>query len=221
MHALADKTWATWLVAALCLTLVLAGQVATDRLAPEGTAQTGRMLGRTGFAYLTGIRTFVAAVLWNRLDPQYHTYYSEQLDLATFMLPTMRLVTWLDPQFVQAYYTGPWILRRQEQMDEAYRFALEGVENNPDSAILWTQLAQFEFIDGDPDEAYDYALEALADDVTWRSGDEEFEGLAILREVFRKMGDEERLRDAEAALTRLREEEGQHEGVHTHEHDDE
>jgi hypothetical protein len=201
------------------LALALSGQALTDAAVEEGTADTGRLLGRTGFAYLTGLRTFAAAALWNRLDPQFHEYYEGSLDNAQFTLPTMRIVTWLDPQFVEAYYTGPWIARRLGYEEEGLEFAREGVRENPRSGILIAQLAQFAFIDGHTEEAYEHALQALGD-VDWRSLQDQFEGYGILRAVFDSVGDEEREAFVRAEMDHIVEELGGGETEpHDHDHD--
>lgn len=190
------------LVIVCLLAALLAGQALADRVAPSGYADTGEVLGRTSFAYLTVLRTFAAAALWNRLDPQFHEYYEGSLDQASFAIPTMRIVTWLDPQMVEAYYTGPWIVRRLGNNDEALDFALEGVERNPRAGILWAQLAQMYFIDGDTETAYDYARRGMGD-VYWRSDSDQFEGYGILHAVFVDAGDLELAAAAEAVLLRL------------------
>ncbi len=180
------RTTLTWATVALLAVTLLAGQVAADRAAPEeGIAPTGRLVGRAGFAYLAGIRTFAAAVLWNRIDPQFHDYYGASLQQGEFMLPTLRIVTWLDPQFVQAYWVAPWIIRtRLGKEEESTRLALEGVENNPRSGLLLAQVAQLHLMDGDLDAALGYAERALGDEVDWSDVIEQHDSYAILRSVF-------------------------------------
>ena len=53
----------------LVVVLLLSQGLATVTAPPGGLASTGRVLGQTGFAFLGGLRTFAAAVLWNRIEP--------------------------------------------------------------------------------------------------------------------------------------------------------
>lgn len=164
-------------------------------------------LGDTAYAYLVGLRKFAAYVAWARLDEQWDEYYAfkpEGLGAAQFMLPTFALVTWLDHDFVEAYYTGPWILRRSGLTQEAYELAEEGLRYNPDAGILIAQMCQFEYLDGDMKAAYEYALDGLSEDVVWKDGAEKFEGYGVFRAVFEEVGDQEHLELVVSEMERLR-----------------
>ena len=64
------------LVAALSVCLALAGQALTSAMMPGLTARdTAETVADASFAYLTSIRTYLAAVLWNRFDPLTHEFY--------------------------------------------------------------------------------------------------------------------------------------------------
>jgi len=108
------------LAAAALVAVLVAGQALAAISAPAGgVASTGRLIGQTGFAYLGGLRTFAAAVLWARLEPLFHGYYDDrQVKELDEFLPTMRLVQTLDPQFEQAYYNAAWILARRGKTDD-------------------------------------------------------------------------------------------------------
>ncbi|HET6498719.1 MAG TPA: hypothetical protein VFH17_06695, partial [Coriobacteriia bacterium] len=57
------------LLAGVFLALALAGQAVAGTLVPASEkGGAGAAIERAGFSYLTGIRTYAAAVLWNRLD---------------------------------------------------------------------------------------------------------------------------------------------------------
>lgn len=210
------------------LALALLGQAVSDRVRPDDDSAAGRSVGRAGFAYLSGLRAFGAAVLWNRLEPQFHEYYAGSLDNSEFMIPTLRLVTWLDPQFVEAYYLGPWILWRTDLKRESWEFALEGAEKNPRSGVLLAQLAQLALIEDDVDRAKGYALSALEADIEWRSLSEQHDSYAIIRSVFLAAEEDELYRWTEMELGRIDAEleaqigeeglEALHEG-HDHDHD--
>jgi tetratricopeptide (TPR) repeat protein len=172
---------------ALGLVLIIAGQAITGAMISEqeGVAQTA---GRAGFAYLTGIRTFAAAVIWNRLDPIFHGYYDDvPLDQQLNLVPMVYMVNSLDPQFVDGYYISAWILFRRGDVEQAYEIAQNGVENNPDSGLLRTSYAQILYLNGDIDEAAEQAEVALHDS-DWRNDEERFEGLRVAMSIFHTAG---------------------------------
>jgi surface antigen len=215
------------LVAIALVAVLLGAQALAAGAAPEGgRSETGRVLGKTGFAFLGGLRTFGAAVLWNRVDPVFHEYYSgvtlkEQL----FALPTMQLVTILDPQFIQAYYVASFTLMERGEEEVALRIAREGVANNPDSGLMLANLAQLlmmEDRDKNLPEMVALAESGLSDQAQWSNADDLFEGLVIFRSVYAVAGDEsmaERLRVAVEELHdsgQLTDHDHDHDGVQDH-----
>jgi hypothetical protein len=210
------------LVFALVVVL-LAGQWAAAAAAPStGIASTGRVLGKTGFAYLGGIRTFVAAALWNRLDPQFHEYYGgRSLTELDFMLPTMRLVVALDPQFTQAYQVSSFIIFKKLDESAGIEIAREGVDNNPRSGSMRSNLAQLLLL-ADPDENRDEIRDnvrmALSPGTVWASDAEEYEGLAIMRAALVALDVAEDQQAIRARLDELKEH-GAEIGDHDHDHD--
>jgi hypothetical protein len=196
----------------LALVLVLGGQALADVAAPDvpNGALTGQAMGRAGFAYLTGLRQFAAALLWNRLEPQMHAYYGGDIGLGkmTFMLPNIKAIVTLDPQFVEAYYVAPEILIESGQQpgvtpnEAAVRLqtgldlAREGAENNPKSGIALSSYAELLFTRGkDLQAALPYALAALRPDVVWRTDEEQWDECAALRDIFTKADDWVRVRE--------------------------
>jgi hypothetical protein len=190
MASEATKRWAIVLIAA-GLVLVLAAQsFLPAAVVPAGSGDTGKVLGQTGFAYLGGLRTLVAALLWDRLDPQFHEYYGGSLQDSTYMMPTLRLVTWLDPQFIQAYYIAQWVVARRGDVPEALALTREGLAANPRSGLLRASYAQMLFLFAkDQKGAHDWAARSMASDATWASDDEKFQGYAILRTILKLTGD--------------------------------
>ncbi len=171
------------LVVVLLLAVVLA-QNAAAALAPTGaSAETGRLMGRAGFAYLSGIRTFAAAVLWNRLDPQFHLYYEDRsLSENTQLLPTIRLVQALDPQFVQSYYNAAWIVAKRGDFETARGLALQGIENNPRSGLLRASYIQLLLQDDKEKHVDELAVHADAgtgESTVWADDAEKYEGYAV------------------------------------------
>jgi hypothetical protein len=172
------------------LAVILVGQGATDALAPSGRVPSGRSVGRASFAFLGGLRTFAAAVLWNRLDPQKDTYYAFQpFEKLVFMLPTIRIVVALDPQFEQPYFVAALLLARSGRKAEGLKLARDGVAANPDSGLLRASLVQLMIIyEKDYKAAAAEADRVLAPNIRWATLNDEFEGLAIVRDAYKLAG---------------------------------
>jgi hypothetical protein len=190
---LADRTSRFALGAiALGLVLVLGVGLAAPAVVPRDAngKTTSAALGSTGFAYLSGLRTFVAAVLWNQTEPEFHQYYGGViLEKQLYLMPTLRVVTWLDPQFVQAYYVAQWIVARNGKVADALQLTREGIKANPHSGLLLTSYAQLLFLYSDIDTAHKAALRALQPDVKWADALEEWQNYEVLAAVFKKAGD--------------------------------
>lgn len=201
-------------VVVLAMLAVLAGQSATDRLTPSASgALTGRAMGRAGFAYLTGLRRFGAAVLWNRLQPQMHEFYGETgLGKMTFMLPNIKMITMLDPEFVEGYYVAPEILIQNDRLETGLDLAREGVQKNPRSGILMASYAEFLLTRANrPTEALVWAKKGIADGLIWRSNQEQWESLQVFKAVFKLNGETDLvdlMKRRTAALDELIEAEG-------------
>lgn len=200
------RTIAALLASVLLASVLLAGQAGADALAPDGRASdTGRTLGRTGDAYLSGLRVFAAFVIWNKLDPQFHGYYSNlPLKDQKFLMPNLRLVLLLDPQFVQAYYDVPWVLADNGQVDEALSIAREAVASNPRSGLLRMAYSQLIFLfKKDYAAAAAQADLALGANMQWKDEVELWENLAIARDVYAKAGMKDKADRMAAALAAL------------------
>jgi tetratricopeptide (TPR) repeat protein len=183
---------ATAAIVVLALVAILGGQALADRVAPDvpNGALTGQALGRAGFAYLTGLRQFGAALLWNRLEPQMHDYYGRVgLGKMGFMLPSVRAIVMLDPQFAQAYYVAPEILIDSGQLQAGMDLAKEGVENNPRSGLLLASYAELLLTRSkDATAALAYAERTLAPDTVWHTDEEQWDAMANMRAVFERNG---------------------------------
>ena len=200
----------------LALAVVLGGQAVADRVAPQAPngALTGQSLGRAGFAYLTGLRQFGAAYLWNRLEPQMHEYYGETgLGTLTFMLPSIKAIVTLDPQFVEGYYVAPEILIESgqrpgvtpavaaERLKAGLDLAKEGVVNNPKSGVLLASYAELLLTRAkDATAALPYAERGMSPDVVWRTDEEKWDSYAVLRAIFTKNGLPARAAEAQAVM---------------------
>lgn len=204
----------------LAMTLMLASQQVADVIAPSApnAALTGQTLGRASFAYLTGLRQFAAAALWNRLEPQMHKYYGGDIGLGrmTFMLPNVKAIVSLDPHLVDAYYVAPEILidsgrlpgvsaaEAKRRLDAALALAKEGAVNNPKSGLLLTSYAQLLWTNGkDLKGALPYAIASMGPDIVWRTDEEHWDQFAILRNMFEKAGDAARLAQVKAVMAAI------------------
>jgi len=193
----------------LCLALIFSGQWVASQVTPATQiADTGRLLGRTGFAYLSGLRTFGAAILWNRLDPQLHLYYAgAQLTDMQFMMPTMRMVVLLDPQFLQAYQVASYIVFQRDGHAAGLAIAREGVENNPRSGMMQANLSQLLLLTRDQanrQEALEAVQAGLSANTYWTNPQEEYEGMAVMRGVLNVWGDPGQSAAVERRLEELR-----------------
>jgi hypothetical protein len=197
------------IAAVLLAALLLGGQAAGDVLLRASRGSATQSVGRAGFAYLTGIRTYAAAVLWARLEPINDKYY-ETTTLAEkkYLLPSIRMVTLLDPQMEEPYYIGPWLLWEAGLKDNGEKLAREGIERNPGSGWLHAGYAQLLVVEKRMPEA---AREAdLAMRGKWPSYADEYEALPALEIAFDRTGQRakgdairaERARLAEIARTR-------------------
>lgn len=189
--------------------------------AESGSADAGQVAGRAAFAYLGGLRTFAAAVLWNRLDPQFHEYYAPKggsIAEHVYMVPTLAAVQALDPQFVQAYYISSYIVAKQEGYPAGIAIAREGVRNNPRSGLMRSNLAQLLLLD-DPKkheaEMIEQAKVALSQQAQWRDEDEAFEGYVVFRDVMRSAGKDKVAGELDKLIVALKSQ-GAGKGDHDH-----
>ncbi len=188
------------------LAIVLVGQAASDALVPE-VQRSGRIddIGRISDSYLGGVKVFVAAVLWNRMEPLMHAYYGHvALADQRYVLPTVALVVTLDPSLYDPYYVGAWIVARNGHVDEGLELARRGVDSNPHAGVLLVSYAQMlHLMKGDLEAAYRYASAALAPDTVWRSLEEQYEGYAVIRDILRANGRSDEAELVQRAMTDL------------------
>jgi tetratricopeptide (TPR) repeat protein len=88
----------------------------------------------------------------------------------TELLPWFRLMTLSDPHYVLGYTVGGWWLKSRN-LDEALKFAQEGIDKNPDSFQVWYTMGQLLLEKGRRAAGGRYL------------GTEQPEALAILRET--------------------------------------
>lgn len=195
--------------AALLAVLIAAQAVAFASSPDASTAGMARAVGSTGFAYLYGLRTFAAAVLWNRVEPLYHDYYSDKpLSEQYELMPTAWIVQKLDPQFEQPYYIAAYVIAKSGDVDRGLDIAREGVENNPDSGLLRASYAQILLLMADDPAGARKQVDAalLNPDTTWADDADRFEALAIFATVLDATGAPETAAVLRSENARMREE---------------
>lgn len=199
----------TLLVVALLLVALISAQAAASAsTAGRERLQTSRVLGRSGFAFLTGARTLGAAILWNRLEPLLHDYYEEvPFEEQRYALPTLRMITLLDPQFISAYSISSFMIAEGGDVDEGLGIAREGLRNNSESGQLHanlTQILMLENAEKNMPELLELSKRGISEEVKWLDANDLFEGLAVFRAVFRLSGDTETTERIQNALDQLR-----------------
>lgn len=206
---------------ALCLVLALGGQALADSLVPEASGEaTSQAVGQAASSYLTGIRRYAAAALWNRLDPLLHKYYvGVNLSDQRYMLSTIAAVQALDSSAVLSYDVGSWILVQNGRVDEGLAMARRGVENNPNAGLLRVDLAQLlELYGNDPEGAVEEGLVVLERDMEWTDLTEEHNAFGILGAIFRQAGRADLDARVQAELVRLDAEAGDEIPAEDHDH---
>jgi hypothetical protein len=206
MEALVNSRLLAIVLVVALLSLALVGQAGADALVPvTEKSGTGQAVERAGFAYLTGVRTYAAAVLWNRLEGLLHGYYEEvPLTEQTYIMPTLSMAIMLDPQLTQTYYVAAWVLARRGSVDEGLALAAQGVENNPRSGLLIVNHAQMlALFTDDEAAAVARAEEALASDVVWVDIIEQHDGYAMVNAILRQSGEEERAAHVSREIERI------------------
>jgi tetratricopeptide (TPR) repeat protein len=115
-------------------------------------------------AAVSGFRQVVAGLLWVRADSFFHQGNYDAI------LPLVRIITWLDPNFLDVYSTGAWHLM-YNFTDEAQRsdrrylpagLALlnEGIANNPNVHDMYAEAGWSNF---DKIKNYDEAVRYYSD----------------------------------------------------------
>jgi hypothetical protein len=136
-------------VAVLLLACVAGTQALVDGFRPivndeAGVPFSGAAVVVRGFA--GQIRGLIADYLWLRVDEYAHGRRVADGDINRAddeaLMPLVRLITWLDPHYVNAYALGgQWLAFHFGRAREAVVFYDEGIRNNPQAAELLTGVA--------------------------------------------------------------------------------
>lgn len=208
-------------VVAIFLVMALGGQAVADRVVDVSGADTTAAVGRAASSYLTGIRTYAAAALWNRIDPIMHHYYEDvSFKDLRYTLTTIAVVQWLDPHAADSYYTGSWLLIENDRIDDGIAMAERGVERNPNAGLLAMNLAQIRMLQqNDLEGAVEVGKTALEPGTVWADALEAHNALLILVSVFRAAGRDDLVAAAQEQIARVIAEEPEAFEHMDHDHD--
>lgn len=109
------------------------------------------------------LRYTAAAILWVKADIYHHELEFRGLDTVqnTDIMPLFRMITLLDPHFIQAYDTGAYsLVVNLNRVKEGLDFLKEGIRNNPDSFELSWEYGFLMFYEKDYAEALPYLIKA-------------------------------------------------------------
>lgn len=109
------------------------------------------------------LRYTAAAVLWMKTDYYHHEYEFRGIDYRTneSLMPLIRLITILDPHFVQAYDFGAYHLAvNLKKKKESMKFLQEGITNNPEAFELVWEYGFLLYLDKKYSEALPFLMKA-------------------------------------------------------------
>lgn len=147
-----------WLILALCLALLLiepylAAQRFSLQMEQAGPVSVSEFFLR----FLGEIRYSLASYLWLDVEIYHHevgaTTISSHIGVLDpkkvgEIIGLCRLVTKLDPHFVQAYDVGSWrLIEGLGKFKDGMSFLKEGIANNPDSDMLYDDAGLVYFFD--------------------------------------------------------------------------
>ncbi|MDQ7823414.1 MAG: tetratricopeptide repeat protein [Candidatus Eremiobacteraeota bacterium] len=130
----------------------------------QNRIQAGSSSTQMLLSLLGELRYTLAAFIWLKTEFYHHEYEFTQKDWRQNepLMPLIRLVTLLDPHFVQAYDFGGYHLAvNLKKPDEALNFLHEGIEHNPQSFELLWETGYILYQEKKYREAIPYLLQAL------------------------------------------------------------
>jgi hypothetical protein len=91
------------------------------------------------YALAGEFRAVIANLLWVKVEKYHHEFIRTNNDWRADkdILPLVRIITDLDPSFVEAYILGGWMLSMGLHREgEGIDYLKEGLRNNPDSMAI-------------------------------------------------------------------------------------
>lgn len=140
-------------LAVALLILAAALQAGLDRTPAGSGERAGNFPSAASLArFMGGIRQYFAYTFFIKTDKLYHVYGND-----AELIPYFRIITYLDPHYVDAYYILPGLLYNAGRREEAVEVCLEGIRANPESGDLYFCLGDLML----QEERYPRALEAF------------------------------------------------------------
>lgn len=136
------KYWVSWkrLPVILLFVAICALEPVVDaHYAQSGLAHTTSGTS-AGYALAGEFRSVIANVLWIKVERYHHEYIRTNADWRADkeILPLIKVITDLDPHFVDAYLCGSWMLcMGLDRTDEGVAYLKEGIQNNPDNLSVF------------------------------------------------------------------------------------
>jgi len=110
-------------------------------------------------------RHVFANLLWIKVDRYHHELQEHQksLEADSELMPMIRIITWLDPHFVEAYGVGGWLLTGYlHRPEEGRAFLEEGIAHNPGRWELYESMGWYYLkVRRDPERALQIFRKAL------------------------------------------------------------
>lgn len=140
-------------LAVALLILAAALQTGLDRTPAGSGERAGNFPSAASLArFMGGIRQYFAYTFFIKTDKLYHVYGND-----AELIPYFRIITYLDPHYVDAYYILPGLLYDVGRKEEAIELYREGIRANPESGDLYFGLGDLMLREG----RYTEALEAF------------------------------------------------------------
>ena len=165
LSATEDKTVKSKLLLALCILILFVGVSVIENCAmtlrpiepADNVSAVYRLAGE--------FRTVFANLLWIKADRYHHEYIQHDPNWCnnTELLGLFKMITMLDPRFVQAYSTGAYVLMNgYHDNPKALAYLRQGIKANPRSREL-NELAAiiFAWKMKSPERALPYAQRAV------------------------------------------------------------
>lgn len=140
--------WKPFLAAAL---LIAAASSTESAFTPVGVSQgylarseADQPSAQAAAHALGEFRIVASNLIWLNVVDRYHHEYMEQggnWQTNGSLLPFLKIITWLDPHFIQAYDVAGAILSGLQRYDEGQKFLADGIRNNPESWQLYYDVA--------------------------------------------------------------------------------